>query len=178
MVFRECDQMASLFAQQLSINNNENFTNRKKRQSCFKILPKCQINPTKTAQRVLKFWKSGDDLPNPVTLLQIILELKNGWRHSYWWHCVKCDQMLEWKAPKLFPKVAKASFYTKRYLFDSSTYIQKMFGLLLSHKFLPWIFKNCPIWSHWLRDTSKIKKRLVSQFKQEWIYRFDLILGD
>ena len=54
MVFRECDQMASLFAQQLSINNNENFTNRKKRQSCFKILPKCQINPTKTAQRVLR----------------------------------------------------------------------------------------------------------------------------
>ena len=44
--------------------------------------------------------------------------------------------MWEWKVTKLFPKVAKASFYIKRDLFGNSQNIHKMFGLLLLHNFL------------------------------------------
>ena len=60
---------------------------------------------------------------------------------------------LEWKVaillPKIAKKVAKASFYINRDLFENSLNIDKMFEVLLYDNFLPRIVKNRPICSHW-----------------------------
>ena len=69
VVGKQCDQVARLFFQFLAVESNENLPLW--RNVCQSSLEFCQVlnKPSKDCQRVLKYWQSGENSSNLVTLL-------------------------------------------------------------------------------------------------------------